>query len=83
MNRIERRVGPRLDTVDLKAPFLKLHLRNGDLYVLEAWTIEKYPYTTAESLAKWARFPQGLPPGIDERALVTGSTRGTRSSAAP
>ena len=30
-----------------------------------------YPHDSMAELAKWARFPQGMPPGIDPRALVT------------
>jgi hypothetical protein len=29
-----------------------------------------YPKHSMAELAKWARFPQGLPPGVDPRALV-------------
>jgi hypothetical protein len=39
--RIERKVGRRLETVDLKAPFLKAHMKNGDVFVLERWQIDE------------------------------------------
>jgi hypothetical protein len=41
VNRLERRVSPTLDTVDLKAPYLKLHMRDGDVYILDRWTIDE------------------------------------------
>ncbi|MEO8707364.1 MAG: hypothetical protein ABI867_45470 [Kofleriaceae bacterium] len=41
VSRIERKVGTTLETVDMKAPYLKVHMRNGDLYVLERWTIDE------------------------------------------
>src|SRR5688572_13615174 len=41
ISRIERRVGPELQTVDLKSPYLKLHMHDGDLYILSAWKIDE------------------------------------------
>lgn len=41
VQRIERKVGPRLETVDLKAPYLKCHLKDGDVVVLADWTIDE------------------------------------------
>ncbi len=41
VQRIDRKTGPTLQTVDLGAPFLKAHMRNGDLYVLSAWRIDE------------------------------------------
>jgi hypothetical protein len=41
VHRIERKVGTTLETVDMRAPYLKVHMRNGDLYVLAKWTIEE------------------------------------------
>ena len=40
VHRLERKVGPTLQTVDATAPFLKIHMRNGDLYVLSHWTVD-------------------------------------------
>ena len=41
VQRVERKVGPTLDTIDRKPAFLKAHMRNGDLYVLDTWTIHE------------------------------------------
>ncbi|HEY6179573.1 MAG TPA: hypothetical protein VIX73_34200, partial [Kofleriaceae bacterium] len=38
---IERTVSPTPATVDRRAPFLKVHMRNGDLFVLSAWKIDE------------------------------------------
>ena len=35
---VARTVGPSLDTVDHAPAFLKVHMKNGDLYVLDRWT---------------------------------------------
>ena len=40
-HRLERKVGPTLQTVDMEAPYLKCHMKNGDLYVLSAWKIDE------------------------------------------
>jgi hypothetical protein len=40
-HRLERKVGPTLQTVDMEAPYLKCHMKNGDLYVLTAWKIDE------------------------------------------
>jgi hypothetical protein len=39
--RIDRKVGRTLETVDMKAPFLKAHMKNGDVFVLERWQIDE------------------------------------------
>ena len=39
--RVERKVGPTLQTVDMKAPFLKCHMKDGGLYVLSSWRIDE------------------------------------------
>jgi hypothetical protein len=41
VQRIERKVGPTLETVDMRAPYLKIHMKDGDLYVLKNWTIDE------------------------------------------
>lgn len=41
VRRIERKVGPTLKTVDEKAPYLKVHMRDGALYVLSDWMVEE------------------------------------------
>lgn len=38
---IERKVGAQLQTVDMKAPYIKCHMKNGDVYVLSSWRIEE------------------------------------------
>src|SRR6185503_10722422 len=40
-HRLERKVGPTLQTVDMEAPYLKCHMKNGDMYVLTAWHIDE------------------------------------------
>ncbi len=39
--RIQRKVGATIETVDLEAAFLKVHLRSGDVYVLSKWIIDE------------------------------------------
>jgi len=41
IHRLERTVTPRLETVDHKAAFLKVHMKNGDLFVLSAWRADE------------------------------------------
>src|SRR5881394_2803659 len=41
VHRLERKVGPTLATVDAAAPYLKAHMRNGDVYILHDWTIDE------------------------------------------
>jgi len=38
--RIERRTGPTLASVDPSAKLLKVHMRNGDVYLLYSWTLD-------------------------------------------
>jgi hypothetical protein len=38
--RIDRRTGPTLQSVDPSAKLLKVHMRNGDVYLLYSWTID-------------------------------------------
>src|SRR5262245_60857111 len=38
---IERTVSPSPTTVDHRAPFLKVHMRNGDLFVLSGWRVDE------------------------------------------
>jgi hypothetical protein len=40
-HRLERKTGASLDAVDRKAPFLKIHMRDGDLYVLSSWRVDE------------------------------------------
>ncbi len=40
-HRLDRKVGPTLQTVDLDAPVLQAHMRNGDVYILDHWTIDE------------------------------------------
>ena len=39
-NRLERKTGSTLASIDHNAPYLKVHMRDGDLYVLSAWQID-------------------------------------------
>jgi hypothetical protein len=41
VSRLDRKVGPTLQTVDRKAPYLKLHLADGHLYVLSDWKVDE------------------------------------------
>lgn len=41
VQRIERKVSRNLETVDLEAPFLKAHMKNGDVFVFERWQIDE------------------------------------------
>jgi len=41
VSRLERTVTPRLATVDRAVPFLKVHMKNGDLFVLSAWRADE------------------------------------------
>jgi hypothetical protein len=38
---LERTIAPDLTTVDHKAPFLKIHMKNGDLFVLSEWRADE------------------------------------------
>jgi hypothetical protein len=40
-HRLERKVGPTLQTVDMEAPYLKCHMKSGEMYVLTAWRIDE------------------------------------------
>lgn len=40
-NRLERKVGPTLQTVDMEAPYLKCHMKTGELYILTRWKIDE------------------------------------------
>lgn len=40
VHRLERKIGPTLATVDNQAPYLKIHLADGQLYVLHDWTAD-------------------------------------------
>jgi hypothetical protein len=39
-HRLDRRVGASLTTVDQHAPFLKVHMRDGDVFILTRWAID-------------------------------------------
>ncbi len=39
--RIRRKVSSELVTVDKESPFLKVHMRNGDVYVLRKWSVDE------------------------------------------
>jgi hypothetical protein len=41
VHRLERTVTPQLATVDHEAPYLKVHMKNGDLFVLSAWQADE------------------------------------------
>jgi hypothetical protein len=41
VQRIDRKVGTSLQTVDMRAPYLKCHMKDGGLYVLHGWTIDE------------------------------------------
>lgn len=38
--RVQRKVGRQLEKVDLKAEYLKVHMKSGEVYVLSKWVIE-------------------------------------------
>jgi hypothetical protein len=61
VSRIERKVSADLATVDLKAPFLKAHMRDGDLYVLSSWTIDE---AEAQLLGTGERFGPARGAGV-------------------
>jgi hypothetical protein len=41
VHRLERTVTPQITTVDHRAAFLKVHMKNGDLFVLSAWRADE------------------------------------------
>lgn len=41
VQRISRKVSSELVTVDTESPFLKVHMRNGDVYVLRRWSVNE------------------------------------------
>jgi hypothetical protein len=41
IQRLERTVTPQLTTVDREAPFLKVHMKGGDLFVLSRWQADE------------------------------------------
>ncbi|MEZ4360113.1 MAG: hypothetical protein R3B48_08030 [Kofleriaceae bacterium] len=41
VSRIQRKVGVSLATVDLKAAYLKAHMKSGELFVLSKWSIDE------------------------------------------
>jgi hypothetical protein len=41
VQRVERKVGKTVQTVDNKAPFLKVHMPDGRLYVLSMWNVDE------------------------------------------
>jgi hypothetical protein len=41
VHRLERTVTPQLVTVDHEVPYLKVHMKNGDLFVLSAWQADE------------------------------------------
>ncbi len=53
--RLERKVGPRISDVDATAPYLKLHLRDGEVYVLSRWTMEGSTGTIAGFGGRWGQ----------------------------
>jgi hypothetical protein len=38
--RIQRRIVPTLAQIDRTAAYLKVHMRNGDVYVLDSWALD-------------------------------------------
>jgi hypothetical protein len=64
--RLERKVGPTLQDVDATAPYLKVHLRNGDVYVLSRWTLDGPPRTITGTGEHW---------GPDRTLRDAGATR--------
>ncbi|MGE5182555.1 MAG: hypothetical protein ACM31C_10855 [Acidobacteriota bacterium] len=40
VHRLDRKLGPSLQTVDQRAPFLEVHMRDGDVYVLTRWQLD-------------------------------------------
>ena len=52
-----------VETLDHKAPYLKIHTRRGEVYVLNdtpRW----------QEVSKFARFPRGMPRDIDRTKLT-------------
>jgi hypothetical protein len=41
VSRIERKVSATAATIDHKAPFLKVHMRDGDMFVLSSWSVDE------------------------------------------
>lgn len=64
--RIERKQGPTLETVDLKAKYLKAHLRTGEVVVFSKWTIDD---------ARREVFGVGERMGLDRLVAVPGEFR--------
>lgn len=63
VSRLARTVTPTLATVDHKAPYLKVHMKNGDLFVLSAWQADD---------ARRLVTGQGELQGTDRRVVRTG-----------
>ena len=40
IQKVRHKISASLQTVDKQAPFLKVHMRNGDVYVLQKWKLE-------------------------------------------
>ena len=59
IERISRKVAPSLATVDKQAAFLKVHMRNGDVYVLRRWELR------GTTLAGYGQYQ-----GIDRRTTA-------------
>ena len=41
VHRLERRTGPSLATIDQRAPYLKVHMQDGGVYILTAWKVDE------------------------------------------
>ena len=77
--RIERKQGPTLETVDLKAEYLKAHLRSGEVVVLSKWIIddarrEVIGIGERMGLDRLAAVPGEFRIGFDEVALYETNT---------
>lgn len=66
VHRLERQVGATIQTVDHHAPYLKVHMKNGDLFVLTAWQADEIHRTVTGT---------GELQGVDRRVVSTGPHR--------
>ncbi|HEX2690911.1 MAG TPA: hypothetical protein VHN14_30065 [Kofleriaceae bacterium] len=66
VQRLERTVTPQLTTVDHKVPYLKVHMKNGDLFVLSEWRADEQRQEVTG---------QGEQFGTDRRVVRAGAHR--------
>src|ERR1700733_11098944 len=63
VHRLERRTGPSLATVDQRAPYLKVHMQDGGVYILTSWKVDD---------AGHALVGKGEHRGLDRELVATG-----------